>query len=377
MNRTHLALLVGSAFVLTTVGPHLLDELARRRDPLATRAAPRAGVVLCVGDSASFGVGVARGASWPELLAQDGRAVVSRAAPRLHAQDALRELPQWLAETHPEVVLLSVGADDDAVRPAPMLESEAARVGRGHARPWFPPLAALPRAEHDPALLIGAWRSGVTLLDFAPDGTLHLGDRSVKWHSDGGRLSIELGPDAVAELSWFRHRDTLDLAGPILGGPMSFAPDADDPLPLPSARRAMREGLFDLARVRLAALGAIGIDDEATRALASALDVVEGRSTGVIPVEYETSMPSPEQSARRRRDLRDAVAVARAFSAKVVIVGHAGTLAALDEGDRTLAQELVVPFVPLALDETATFPRTCLPTAAGHARIAALLRSKL
>ena len=89
----------------------------------AHAAAPR--TVLIVGDSLSAGYGIAAASAWPALLAArvEGRGVriVNASISGETTAGGLARLPKLLAEQHPAIVLVELGAND-GLRGLPLAE---------------------------------------------------------------------------------------------------------------------------------------------------------------------------------------------------------------------------------------------------------------
>ena len=232
--RTALIVLgaLGGLVLTAEAGLRIVGMLSAVSDPLRIEAAPRAERVLVVGDAASFGVGVARQHVWPAQL--DARApryeVHVRTRPRLHSEDALCELPEWLAETRPEIVILSLGADDAAVTPVPWSVWERWRIDGRH--PGVMLLGEDDGPRDAATLLLGSWRSGATVLEFGGDGRLRLGPNESDWWVDGDTLRLRDDQGGEHALRWQRHRSMLELDGPLVGGRLILEPvdAATDPV---------------------------------------------------------------------------------------------------------------------------------------------------
>ncbi|HUT52500.1 MAG TPA: GDSL-type esterase/lipase family protein [bacterium] len=85
---------------------------ALRREARSALADPAASVILCLGDSHTYGAGVAADEAYPArlqaMLAAKGYRVnvVNLGAPGTNTSEIRRRLPQWLASYHPAAVIV-------------------------------------------------------------------------------------------------------------------------------------------------------------------------------------------------------------------------------------------------------------------------------
>lgn len=378
MNARAAVLLLGAlgGLVLTAeAGLRVVGMLSAGSDPLRIEAAPRAERVLVVGDAASFGVGVARQHVWPAQL--DARApryeVHVRTRPRLHSEDALCELPEWLAETRPEIVILSLGADDAAVTPVPWSVWERWRIDGRH--PGVMLLGEDDGPRDAATLLLGSWRSGATVLEFGSDGRLRLGPNESDWWVDGDTLRLRDDEGGEHELRWQRHRSMLELDGPLVGGRLILEPVDAATDPIGRAQAALAAGDTVAARIRLRQLAALGMP---VTPLIAQVDVVEGLAGGPIPPVFaKVALAVDGDAATARGDrLRRAIAACRRAGADVIVVGHAGAWAALDRVDREVAEAAGARFV--SVGGVARLAGTDgLPDRDGHAAVAGAIAAVL
>ncbi len=361
--------------VVLEVGLRVLGALTEGSDPLRIESAPVPGRLLVVGDAAGFGVGVARWDVWPaQLGARAPRYEVHvRTRPRLHSEDALCELPEWLAETRPEIVVLSLGADDAAVTPVPWSVWERWRIDGRHAGTMLLGEDDGPRDAG--SLLHGAWRSGATVLDFGADGRLRLGSNESTWWVDGETLRLRDDEGFEHALRWQRHRSMLELDGPLVGGRLILDPVDAATDPVGRAQAALAAGDTVAARIRLRQLQALGLP---VAPLLLQVDVVEGRADGPVPAAFAKvplALGAAAAAARGER-LRRTIEACRRAGADVLVVGHAGVWAQLDSVDREVTEAAGARFVSVA--GAALLPGADgLPSFEGHATIAGAIAAVL
>lgn len=361
--------------VVAEVGLRVVGSLSERSDPLRVGVSPIPGRVLVVGDAAGFGVGVARQDVWAaQLGARAPRFDVHvRTRPRLHSEDALCELPEWLAETRPEVVVLSLGADDVAVTPVPWSVWERWRIDGRH--PGVMLLGEDDGPRDAASLLHGKWRSGATVLEFGSDGRLRLGPNESSWWVEGESLRLRDDEGGEHALRWQRHRSMLELDGPLVGGRLILEPLDAATDPLGRAQAALAAGDTVAARIRLRQLAALGVP---VAPLLAQVDVVEGLAPGPVPPAFAKvplAVSGPEATARGDR-LRRAIEACRRAGAGVLVVGHPGAWSSLDQVDRAVAETAGATFV--SAGGAALLPGTDgLPDREGHAAIAGAIAAVL
>lgn len=363
------ALALAAAPLGLEAGLRIVGALTEGCDPLRIESAPVPGRLMVVGDAGSFGVGVARQDVWPaQLGARAPRYEVHvRTRPRLHSEDALCELPEWLAETRPEVVVLSLGADDAAVTPVPWSVWERWRIDGRDAGIML--LGEDDGPRDTATLLHGSWRSGATILAFGTDGRLRLGPNESTWWVDGETLRLRDGEGGEHALRWQRHRSMLELDGPLVGGRLILEPVDAATDPVGRAQAALAAGDTVAARIRLRQLEALGMP---VAPLLTQVDVVEGRSEGPVPAAFAKvplALDDEAAAAARGERLRRAIEACRRAGADVLVVGHAGAWSALDGIDREVAEAAGARFV--GAGEASLLPGTDgLPSREGHATIA-------
>jgi len=220
------AVLVGVAFA--AVGLELVLQIVAfvlwsRRD---AEPVPVGDVVVCLGDSLTFGLGMPRQDAYPAQLEAKLRAVrpdwnvVNAGIPGQNSADVLGRLPDLLAKYEPEVVCVLIGWNDGWSRPRALAPEEV-----GPARfPWrwrTGRLLALASAQvfgetpsERPPAFLGSWRLRGQGFHFAADGTVRLGDGSGRWENDGSTLRITPAGGAPFEVRWRECEGGIEFALP-------------------------------------------------------------------------------------------------------------------------------------------------------------------
>ncbi len=217
------ALLLGLGLALASLEGVLqfASYIAWSRQRPTERPAGR--VLLCLGDSLTFGLGAAPSEAYPvrlqQRLAEHGAAwsVVNGGIPGQSSADVLRRLPALLAELRPEVVLLLVGWNDMWARPA--LLSPDGLVEPGFPLRWRTARLVATLLVRDDELqthaswpFLGAWHVRDQAFYFAPDGTAQLGHLAARWTVDGGVLHLVPEHGAPFDVRWRRGEDSIEFA---------------------------------------------------------------------------------------------------------------------------------------------------------------------
>ncbi len=163
---------------------------------------PEGRVVVCLGDSLTFGLGASPAESYPVRLEETLRkqaalwSVVNAGIPGQNSADVVGRLPNLLARYRPDVVCLLVGWNDGWSRPAKVDPNALASDGF----PWrwrTGRLFALALAqwnatpEPPPNLpFVGTWHVRGQVVQFSSDGTARLGPLPVTWVLAGADLQI-------------------------------------------------------------------------------------------------------------------------------------------------------------------------------------------
>ena len=107
--------------LLFEAGHRLVGETLRVLDYRAERAVDAAGrLILCVGDSHTYGTSIPRDAAYPAQLEShlngidpDGRyTVVNRGIPGLNSAQLASSLPAWIRDYRPDLVVVWIGTNN-------------------------------------------------------------------------------------------------------------------------------------------------------------------------------------------------------------------------------------------------------------------------
>ncbi len=226
------------AFVLLEIGLQVAAFTAWRSTRTADRPSGR--VVLCIGDSFTFGLGAIdpETESYPAHLQRllDASApgtwsVVKAARPGRTSGEAVERLPDQLATYRPEKVLILIGANDEwhlqeAVAQMPAASGElepfewrcrTLRLFEVLLAPKAPaarPDATAASTGFDPARVVGIWHAGPARADFHADGSIVTDLGNFRWHPSEARVEIA----SNVESSFFRMHldgDTLELVAEV------------------------------------------------------------------------------------------------------------------------------------------------------------------
>ena len=198
---------------------------SRARPAETRRASEGKRVVLCVGDSFTFGYGASSTAgSYPaqvaRLLERSGTGpwdVANLGWPGQDSRDVLARLAGQLAALRPEWVLILVGGNDAWSRPELLDVAETSdegvetfpirwRTGRlltllaRRAAPEIPGGTSSPPVA--PAELLGDWILGETPIRFEPDGDLRVPAGTLRWSAEGEGLTIRLPSGSDLRFRW-------------------------------------------------------------------------------------------------------------------------------------------------------------------------------
>ncbi|MBK8976035.1 MAG: hypothetical protein IPM29_08920 [Planctomycetes bacterium] len=376
------------------------EILATRRHPLAPgRCGPvRAGVVLCVGDGTVFGPGVPRELGWPARLPGERpaatREVHLAAHLRQHTRDALRDLPQWLAERRPARVLVCLGADDAIVAPTPWYPAQRETVYGRRPRFELPYWLGLPdpdasrRPEVDAGALLGTWYAAGLAIRFDRDGTVRIADRDARWLAlDDRHLELTPAGGQRVDVRFAMEGPTLVLDSPVIGGAVPFERQPLDAAPDGRLRGLLMLGRVLEAKLVLDGLVADGAPAELVARLRSDFDaVVGGRPDATLPPPFDVpaGLPDDRELGELTRDLTTAIEVCRCYGAEPIVVGHAAArFAAIDAAQSSAAATAGARYVEVAAELSRAAGDPALTTAAGfltspgHAAVAALVARAL
>ncbi|MBK8979226.1 MAG: hypothetical protein IPM29_25295 [Planctomycetes bacterium] len=217
-------------------------------------------VVLCVGDSNTYGVGAASpDGSYPARLQRllDARApgawrVVNGAYPGQNSRQVLLKLPAQLASLRPRLVYVLVGTNDEWSSPAPVAAAEldAARADGGFplrlrtlrfaALVWAWLRGGGPATVREQTQYLGTWHVPETGIEVVIEdgGRFVLGGHDMTWRPDGDELVVTLPDGSEHRLGWERVDAGLHLRGPSFGDHVLL------PGPAPAQNRTGNEHYF-------------------------------------------------------------------------------------------------------------------------------------
>ncbi len=238
-----------------------------RRPPEALP--PGAGrVVLCIGDSFTFGLGAStKEYCYPMQLermlnaaGEDRWSVVNGGWPSRTSRDVLLELDDQLRRYAPELVYVLVGHND--AWGSPELVTERARSGAGFPLRWrtgrmlallFHGLRGVADA---PPPFVGRWHDERGReVTFEASGRMYTADDEMRWSQDRDTLVLDAAHRGVMRVAWRREDDELWLRGGPWVPEVTLAPGA-------SPRRA---GSLEGARSDVAHAVATGEQEAAAR----------------------------------------------------------------------------------------------------------------
>lgn len=218
----------------------------------------RGPVVLCLGDSFTFGLGATDPAhAWPSVAARrlEDRgepAVFANAAwPGSNSRDVLAGMGARLREWQPDLVYLLVGTNDRWSRPDPLpdgAEQDAAprrfpwrlrslRLLRLIAQPRATaggdvagadprevdgPAPAAPGEDGSRAPFLGEWQIGPHGVVFEPDGRLLVAGTILYWVAAGDEIRVRTADEDAFAMAWRREGDVLRLRSPLWPGPVEL-----------------------------------------------------------------------------------------------------------------------------------------------------------
>ena len=223
-------------------------------------------VVLCVGDSFTFGLHATSPAfSYPSLaqslVAARGGAptqFVNRGVPGQSSRDVLLRLDDDLARHRPEVVYVLVGTNDHTFRPTLVRAEELASTRppgfAWRVRTWrLLQLLTNSGSEADAQRglpFVGVWHANQVEFEFTAEGVMRLGDQQWTWSlaPDGG-LRVQLPDGRQLPIEWRLEGPRLHVACALWDPPLLFEPG---PMPGPG-NAVLREHLRQIvAKVRVA-----------------------------------------------------------------------------------------------------------------------------
>lgn len=224
-----------ASLVLLEAGLQVAAWVRWSRDAGVARV-PGERVVLCVGDSHTYGLEATDGASYPAQLEPilDGSdtgpwRVVNGGWPGRDSWDVLRHLPRQLEECRPEFVYVGVGANDFWRRPRlhSLAEAKEERSSGSFPLHWRTGLlisllrgrvgpsegtagAAIPG---DSPVLLGDWHVGRVPLRFERGGRLLIWPREFRWSLDGDRLTVADAAGWRMDARWREAPGGIELLG--------------------------------------------------------------------------------------------------------------------------------------------------------------------
>jgi hypothetical protein len=198
----------------------------------AGRTQRSAQVVLCVGDSFTYGLGASTADhSYPARLQRELDAarpgafrVVNAGRPGQSSADVLRRLPRQLAEHRPAMVVVLAGYNDRFKKPAAVGPAELDSATGPESFPWRwrslelagRVVGALrgdgPGAPPPPSELFGTWAGEGLEVWFGRDGICAVAGVETPYRVDGAALEVGSG-EAALRLRWERRGEVLWLAG--------------------------------------------------------------------------------------------------------------------------------------------------------------------
>ncbi|MCI0588961.1 MAG: GDSL-type esterase/lipase family protein [Planctomycetes bacterium] len=211
-------------------------------------------VILCVGDSFTYGLGASSidSASYPAQLERllrevdgPGWGVRNRGWPAQDSRDVLRRIDRDLAEARPDLVYVLVGINDHWSQPPLEALPPPAEPAPGRSFLWrwrtvrvasllrerfrrkpepSPPGAGVPL---DP--FVGDWHWGRLRVRFHRDGRLSVGPSELRWTIDGKHLALEGLPGGPLRPSWFLDGNLLLLQGGNLPFPHVLTKEPPEP----------------------------------------------------------------------------------------------------------------------------------------------------
>ena len=176
---------------------------------LALCTAPvRAPVVLCIGDSLTWGLGAANGESYPDqlraLLEDAGRPekVINGGLVAQNSREILLELPHQLQRFRPTVVYAMAGLLDAIERPRLVSDDElraaapepSVAAAAGQVPPW-----------------VGTWTNDTVTVVLTEDGRLFAPPLVGRIRSDGDRLLLRAPTGETKSLEWSLEGEFLSL----------------------------------------------------------------------------------------------------------------------------------------------------------------------
>jgi lysophospholipase L1-like esterase/tetratricopeptide (TPR) repeat protein len=252
--RASLFLVVLLAFVELVLQAAAFVVWSRQRAG-ETRSAGDGPVVLCVGDSMTYGLGATAGGSYPSQLekvlrARDRRqwVTVNGGWPGRDSRQVLGLLPDQLARYAPDYVCVLVGTNDWWSQPGEAAAPEAAARAGAFPLVWrtrrlVEILVAGRRGEHGEEGFVGTWNRDGVELQFQPTGRLVLADDELRWSTRTGTLVVVMPNDTEIPVAWRVERGKLHLRSSLWPDEQVFAPGpAPAPTPLSRGRRALRAG---------------------------------------------------------------------------------------------------------------------------------------
>lgn len=184
---------------------------------------PPGRVLLCIGDSLTYGLGAQPNEAYPPRLqhhlAQRGAtwSVVNAGVPGQNSADVVSRLIDLLPKLRPEAVCLLVGWNDTWARPAFLDPAHVLQTGF----PWRWRTARLlslwcarddTLADHQRLPFLGAWHLMDQNFYFAADGTARLGATPATWTVDGEVLRITPSGGQPFPLRWRQTEQGLEFA---------------------------------------------------------------------------------------------------------------------------------------------------------------------
>ncbi len=284
---------------------------------------PRRPVVLCLGDSFTYGLGAsAPNRSYPEQLADrlDERVpghwqVVNRGWPGADTGRILAELDHQLSSLQPRLVYLMIGYNNR--RAAAREPGDEAPLAQSPSPPRFEwrwrTMELLERirfafdadgravreaAGRHPLQVTGRWHAGPFDVRFEPDGAAHIGGLECRWEAVGDTLIFDLNNGERRKARWRHESAGLELhADWFARSPILLQPGGADPGPLEGARAALAAGDLGRARAlrekvtapaaRLGLTAELAAAEESTTGVDAALDQLRALAAGDVAAAHE------------------------------------------------------------------------------------------
>ncbi len=227
-----------------------------------TRSEGDGPVVLCVGDSMSYGLGSTQGGSYPaqlekKLRERSGRdwVVVNGAYPGRNSHDVLGLLPDQLARFAPDYVMVLVGTNDQWARPGELTQANAESFPIVWRTKRMIDILLVGRlAEHGEEGFVGIWNKDGSEVHFQPTGRMLYANAELRWETRDGKLIVVLPSQEEVEVEWRLDDDKLCLRSKIWEEEQVLAPGpVTDLSALQRGQRELGAQQYDAAITELTA----------------------------------------------------------------------------------------------------------------------------